>query len=222
MKKSLIATAGVAAFAVAAVPFAGVFAASSTVTDVINVTLDESCTITSESTPSGEDPTTGNVETTNTYDVTMHVGQLKSDIGDGASEEGGSAGTANQLQVACNTTDPLKNTWSLTAVGAGEGTTVDVMKPATAGNTEIATGTATSGATSNWAMKVAGDYTDTNGFKTFRAVPTTATVVAEGGGSSTATDPVVFTTNYQVYIGTSQEPDTYTGAVLYTLTSPRS
>lgn len=218
MKKSLIATAGVAAFAVAAVPFSGVFAANSTVTDVIKVSLDESCTITSQTATPGEEAGTGNVATTNTYAVTMHVGQVKSDIGDTATQEGAPAG-ANNLQVSCNTADESLNTWRLTAVGASETTGVDgavnAMAPTTTANRAIATGTATSGATSNWAMRVTGNNIQ-NGFGTFRTVPNTATEVATGAGSTTTS----FKMNYQVYIAPDTPADTYTGKVLYTLINP--
>ena len=45
MKKSLIAGAGVAALAMAAVPFAGVFAATTTIVDNISVGVSESCQV---------------------------------------------------------------------------------------------------------------------------------------------------------------------------------
>lgn len=45
MKKSLIAGAGVAAFAFAALPFAGVFATdTTTMTDVLTITVEDTCT----------------------------------------------------------------------------------------------------------------------------------------------------------------------------------
>ena len=210
MKKTLIAGAGVAAFGFAAMPILGVFAATSSVTDVFTVTLDEGCTLLSSTTDVENAATT----TTNTYTATMSNGQLKSDIGDTGSATAGS----NVLSINCNTTDASKNTWQLTAVGAGAGATVDVMKPATtAASNAIATGTATEGSTSNWAVKVTGTGVDIqNGFSSFRAVPTTATEVAAGSGTKTGAFKMV----YQVYISPTQAADTYTGKVTYTLTNP--
>lgn len=51
MKKSLIATAGVAAFAVAAVPFIGASAVD--FTDTLNLTIDNNCAFTRQSTAHG-------------------------------------------------------------------------------------------------------------------------------------------------------------------------
>ena len=50
MKKRLIAGAGVAALGFAALPVLGVFAATSTVTDVVEVTIDSACTLISSTT----------------------------------------------------------------------------------------------------------------------------------------------------------------------------
>ena len=66
MKKSLIAGAGVAALAMAAVPFAGVFAtdANQQATDTIQITVDASCTFTA-----GSGATTYSAEGTNASGV---------------------------------------------------------------------------------------------------------------------------------------------------------
>ena len=209
MKK--IAIAGVSAV-IAALPVVGAFAGTSSVTDVVQVTLDEGCTLLSSTT----DVENAATQTTNTYKVTMANGQLLSDIGSGKAE-GASAAGSNVLSVSCNTTDTTKNTWQLTAIGAGTGATVDVMAPAGSG-TAIASGTATEGATSNWAMQITGasGVSIENGFNVFRAVPTAATEVASGSGSVAN----AFTMLYQVYISPTQAADTYTGKVTYTLTNP--
>lgn len=212
MKKSLIA-AGATSIALAAMPIIGVFAGTSSVTDEIEVTIPDSCTLLSETT----DTESGATVTQNKYTATMSNGEVKSDIG-GTDATSGTDG-ANVLSVSCNTTDATKNTWKLTVVG-GNGTTADTtMQPSVSGNTPIATGTATSGDASQWAMKVIGNgVTIKNSFNNWHAIPGAATEVASGSG--TVTDG--FTMSYQVYISQTQESDTYTGHVTYTLTNPSS
>ena len=199
MKKLAIAGASAA---LAALPVVGVFAAtSSTFTDTVQVTVADSCTIAS----SAEGSQTAYDRT---FTEEIAVGQLKTDIGIGADAQ--SQPTVN---VACNTTT---GTWSLSAVGSGTGATVDVMD-ATGSGTDIATGTATTGATSNWAFKLAAGTGGTiaSGYNTYTSIPTAATAVVTGNAGTT---DVSITPSYQVYIGTNQEPDTYTGKVTYTLT----
>lgn len=101
---------------------------------------------------------------------------------------------------------------------------------------DISTGTAESGNTSNWAMKLAktqdsGDTTSTNaftldnGFNSYHAVPAEYTKVAH---KNTATDMdsttggVKLTTTYAVLISANQAAGTYTGQVKYTLVHPAS
>lgn len=207
MKKKLI-VAGVASAAVAVLPVTGVFASS--VTDEIKVNIPASCALVS-STTSGE--IGSGTTTTNTYTATMQNGQVKSDIGNTGAASAGS----NKLSVSCNATTSSATGWSLSAVG-GDGTTVStVMTPSPATNTPIATGVATSGANSAWAVKITGatGINIQNGFDAFRTIPGTATVVATGSG----TVENAFTMLYQVYVGTAQQAGTYTGKVTYTLTS---
>lgn len=212
MKKSIIAAGAVSAV-VAAMPIIGVFAGTSSVTDQIEVTVPDSCTLLSDTT----DVEGGATTTVNTYTATMANGEVRSDIG-GVDEETG-IDDANVLTVSCNTTDPTKNTWKLTAVG-GDGIDIDTnMNPSVDTNTPIATGTATEGDDSQWAMKVVGNgVTIQNNFNNWHVVPGVATEVANSSG--TITD--AFTMTYQVYISPTQESDTYTGYVTYTLTNPNN
>ena len=120
----------------------------------------------------------------------------------------------------------------------GENSTKLIGAPATIGN--INTGTATSGSTSNWAMKLAvtqdsGDTTGTNAvtidsdtegsFANYHTVPNEYKKVAH---KNTATDMtastggVKLTTTYAAYISKTQPADTYTGQVIYTLVHPAS
>ena len=191
MKKALIA--GAASVALAAMPVVGVFAAdgNDTIKDTIEITIDSACSVTS-------------TNTENTYAVSMTNSELKSNIG----------GTV--MNVKCNDTAG----WQLNAVGTGTGTTVDLLD-ATGNGTDIASGTATSGATSNWAFKVAGDST-VAAYQNFAAVPTVAAKVAEGSGATDMTSGTNVTATYQVWISATQQADTYTGSVTYTLVHPKA
>ena len=172
---------------IAALPAFGVFAATgTTVTDTVEVTINSACTI--EST-----------NASNTYSATMTNGQLKSDFG------------STTMSISCNDAGG----WHVTAVGSGADNTDKTAMNATGSGTDIATGTATSGATSNWAMKVTG--TTATGFTTFAAVPGSATDVAKSTAASSQSEIV---TTYQVFISATQQQDTYTGQVTYTLAHP--
>lgn len=184
MKKLL--TLGASAV-VAALPVAGVFAATgTTLTDTVQVTIDSACLITSS-------------QMANTYSDTMTNGQLKSDFG------------STEMTINCNDASG----WHVTAVGSGADATDKTAMNATGAGTDIVTGTATSGATSNWAMKVTGSTA--TGFTTFSAVPGSATDVAK---STVATSGSEIVTTYQVFVSATQQADTYTGQVTYTLLHP--
>lgn len=215
MKKLAIAGASLA---LAAMPVVSVFAATSTVTDEIVVTIAKECAITTNTT----DPDQGigdGTHTDRTYTASMQNGELK--VLGGSANVGATGTETAVVNVVCNdsATSGDATSWSLTAVG-GDGTTASTVLDATGSGTDIITGTATSGATSNWAMKVdlASGLTAQGGFDEFRAVPGTPAVVTTGNGSKSA----AFTPSYQIYIGTNQEADVYTGHVTYTLTNPAS
>ena len=93
----------------------------------------------------------------------------------------------------------------------------------------IATGTATSGSTSNWAMKLATNssatypITLTNGYGSYKGVPDTYTKVAErtsGTDVGTSATGSELTTTYAAFISSAQVADTYVGKVKYTLVHP--
>lgn len=102
-------------------------------------------------------------------------------------------------------------------------------------NTNIITGTALSGNTSNWAMKLTTDpnaaypldiLSDTDGSyasESYHIVPAASTKVATRSSNTDAGPAAagsVLTTTYQVYISPSQPAGTYTGNVIYTLVHP--
>ncbi len=246
MKKSLIAVAG-ASLAAAAMPAVGVFAVQSQVIDTVKVTITDSCTIVNRSdsaAPSQEgDPGSsssvvdGNQVVKNTYAVTMALGQLKQGIGGSGADSGagarpdagGASQTGGSVEVVCNdgevtpSIDPNPaqptggaGSWKLSAAGANGGKMIG--DATSAGDPhEIATGTATSGATSNWAFKIEGTSGETayaGTYASYSEIPSSDTNIISGKGAFT------FKPRYQIYIGTSQAADTYTGTVTYTLTAP--
>lgn len=99
------------------------------------------------------------------------------------------------------------------------------MLGATTGRT-IPTGTATSGQTSNWAMKLAavsGTVAPTivTGYDSYHAVPSGYTKVASYANSTTENpNGSQFETTYAVFVTSSQVADTYNGKVKYTLVHP--
>lgn len=187
MKKSLIA-AGAASLALAAMPVLGAFA---DVTDTVTITINGACSV------GGTTATTGAGVS---LSETMTNGSTK--VWDADGTAGG------KLVVSCNDASG----WNIKAVGASTGGTNTAMVP-TASGTPIATGTATSGATSNWAFKVAGTGA-VAAYTSFAAVPATATKVATSSDPASALE---IDTGYQVYVSATQEADTYTGKVTYTV-----
>ena len=98
---------------------------------------------------------------------------------------------------------------------------------------KISTGTATSGDTSNWAMKLTKvtdstqsynpqNLTITNGYDDYSAVPDTYTKVANYTSTTDQTLGSVLSTTYAAYISPTQVADTYTGKVKYTLVHPHT
>ena len=118
---------------------------------------------------------------------------------------------STQMSISCNDAGG----WHLTAVGSGTDSNDKTAMDAAGAGTDIVTGTATSGTTSNWAMKVTGGTA--TGFTTYSSVPSEATDVAK---STVSTSESVVNTGYRVWISATQQADTYTGQVTYTLVRP--
>ena len=221
MKKSLIAT-GVASLALAAMSVVGVFAAPSeagTITDTLNVNIPAGCTIVNGNSTTGGDGS--NPELENSYTVEMQNGEFRDNIG-GSSDQTSGTTADNVIDVSCNTSDNTggETGWKLTAVGAGTAGHETELYQAGATD-QIVTGTATSGATSNWAFKVAkaASASYATGYSNaYAAVPADETDIVTGSG--TVAD--AFTITYQVYVDQTQDSGTYTGAVEYTLYNPAS
>lgn len=180
--------------------------ADDSVIDNVNVTVSVSCTM------SGTGMTSHNAEISN--------GAYQADIG------------TTTLKAFCNDNEGF----AIYAIGftgdqyAGE----DHTKLVGASNGQkITTGTATSGATSNWAMKLntissptpAYPITLDNGYGSYSSVPDAYAKVAHRDSGtdvgSTATGSQL-TTSYAAYISKTQAADTYSGKVKYTLVHPKT
>lgn len=207
MKKSLIAT-GAASLALAAMPVAGVFATTSTVTDTLNVNIPAACTIRNDVTQGEDDaaPVTENV-----YNVTMKNGEFRDDIGTGAT--GVTGDSDNTINVNCNIQSGTDAGWVLSAAPKGGANTL------VSGSNTIDSAVHTDQTTSSWAFKTAASgvtYQTGYATDTWAVVPSASANIAKGTGNAE------FTMTYQVYISTTQATGTYTGGVVYTLTNPEA
>lgn len=186
MKKSIII--GATSLALAAVPIAGVFA---DFTDTVNVTINESCTLTREAyasggvqnNPSHKNGTGGTWSTTagtDTLNATMTNGTVQASLG------------SSQFKVVCNRAGGYKVTVATTSLSTG-GTS-----PLT-----IPNNTTYSASVSGWSPVSSG------------------TKLTNGGTVNTVTSPTAGTTfevSYGVGVSTSQAAGTYTGTATYSLT----
>ena len=171
--------------------------------DEVSITVPASCTI------SG----TG----TNSHNATIINGQYNSNIGE------------TTIKVTCND----KEGFAIYAIGYTDNTDgKNVLTSSTLSSTyDISTGTATSGDTSNWAMKLSTisspsptyPITIQNSFDSFHNVPDDYTLVAKrisGTDIGTNAGGATLKTTYQAYISSTQFAGTYTGQVKYTLVHP--
>ena len=174
----------------------GTYATTSSV-DTVTLEVPVACTMTSA------------VNTAHT--ATANVGTYQENIGE------------TTFNVICNDA----NGFSVYAVGYTNdefGNTT--MKPSVIADTNaIATGTATSGNTSNWAMKltaVSGDYAPTleTGFNAYHTVPAEYTKVASFASNTDSSSGSSFKSTYAAYVASAQPADTYTGKVKYTVVHP--
>lgn len=180
--------------------------ADDSVVDQVNITVSESCSMTGV----GMDSHTAAI-TNGTY---------QNNIG------------TTTINVSCND----NSGFAIYAIGftGDQYTGEDHTKLIGASNGgKITSGTATSGSTSNWAMKLntvssptpAYPITLDNGFGGYSTVPDTYTKVAHrdsGTDVGTNATGAELTTTYAAYMSTTQVADTYTGKVKYTLVHPRN
>lgn len=188
MKKLAIASASVA---LAAMPVVGVFAVtgSTEFTDNLSVTVNSGCTLENG----------GNTDGTyvdRSFSKNIAVGNY-------AVLDGSAATDTAAITIKCNTTSG-----TVTVTSAGSTTLVGTSS---ADNT-IATGAATSGSTSNWAIKSNASNTSSDPYAAYKAHVPGTFLTATASASGTTFNP-----SYQVYVAQGQAPDTYTGSVTYTV-----
>ena len=180
------------------------------VVDRINITVPESCTV------------EGTIEPGEDHTKTMQNGQYATGIG------------TTTFKTYCND----NGGYAIYAVGYSADTIGNtLMKHNTSSTYDFNTGTATSGNTSNWAMKltaVTGTYaptihSDANGSfasQNYHVVPNEYTKVVSFPSNTDLpanASGVVgsgFTSTYAVWVSTTQVAGTYTGKVKYTLVHP--
>ncbi len=180
-----------------------VSADNDSVVDKINIKVPISCTL------SG----TG----MNTHNAEINNGQYNSNIGE------------TTMKAFCNDNEGF----AIYAIGYTDNANgKNVLTNSTLGSThDIVTGTAISGSTSNWAMKLNTNsdpiptYPTTieNSFDSFHAVPDTYTLVAKrtsGTDIGESAEGSTIQSTYQAYISPTQAAGTYTGQVKYTLIHP--
>lgn len=192
-----------------------VSADNDSVVDEINITVPVSCTL------SG----TG----MNTHNAEINNGQYNSTIGE------------TTMKAFCNDNDGF----AIYAIGYTDNEDgKNVLTSSMLGSEhDIVTGTATSGNTSNWAMKlstitsptltypiiIAGSTDDTEkeqgdpDYSTFQAVPDDYALVAKrtaGTDIGTNAEGATLKSTYQAYISPTQSAGTYTGQVKYVLVHP--
>ncbi|MBR3246673.1 hypothetical protein IKF87_02205 [Candidatus Saccharibacteria bacterium] len=188
--------------------FSGILLMSSStsaedIVDEINITVPVSCSLSGTGMAS--------------HTATIENGRYVSDIG------------TTTLKAFCNDT----NGFAIYAIGFTDneyGKTV--LTNSTLGTSaDIATGTATSGSTSNWAMKLATNTSATyaltldNGFGSYSSVPASYTKVAHrdsGTDIGTGATGASLTSTYAAFMSQTQPAGTYTGQVKYTLVHPSS
>ena len=180
--------------------------ADDSVVDQVTITVPVSCSL------SGTGMNTHNAEVLN--------GTYEQNIG------------TTTLKAYCNDT----NGFSIFATGftgdvVGATNSNKLVGTSVTSNATIATGTATSGDTSNWAMKLATPtspaptypITIATGFDAYHAVPNNYTRVAyraSGTDIGQVAEGSTLTTTYAAYISRTQYADTYSGKVKYTLIHP--
>ena len=164
------------------------YATNSSVVDEVTVTVPASCSLNS---------TVGTVHT-----ATIETGVYTDDIGE------------TTINAFCNDAEGF----SIYTVGYTNGEFGNnTMKPGTiAGTNAIATGLATSGDTSNWAMKLTSmseNFTLTNDFGSYHVVPDVYTKAATYPSNTTTTAGVNIKSTYAAYISAAQPADSYNGKV---------
>ena len=207
MKKSLIATAGVAAFAVAAVPMAAFADDTRTVTDTLNVSIADTCTVSTSTYGTGA---TGNQWGTQTGEAGTDAA-ISNTWTLAIANNATATSPAHTIAIMCNKTSG----WTLKAQNAAALSTNDSRNPqdTIAYNTSAAQGT--EGYYVNVTDAVDGTIsTDNVTSGKMKDLSSAAnTIFSKEGSTATASVNV----SYTVGTSTTTEAGTYTGNVVYTL-----
>ena len=190
MKKSLIAGAGVAALAMAAVPFAGVFAVDDTeVVDTITVTINATCSFDNGQSSSAADTA---------YTATVANG----------AEAAFNASGAHKFNVTCNNNDGYEVTATPTNL---------VGETVSTNNIPYTTSYSASGTAGMWSAAVtSSDVTGSGLTSPVPAIDAQSHVIITEAGP---TDGSSFTVTYSAYVGTETPADTYEGTMTYGLSA---
>ena len=179
--------------------------ADTSVVDEITIDIPASCSLTN---------TVGSAHT-----ATIETGVYQENIGE------------TTFKVFCNDSEGF----AVYAVGyTNDEFGNNTLKPAMVDNSNaVATGTATSGNTSNWAMKlsaVSGTYaptihsteenSNTYSFTSYHTIPSEYTKVASYSSNTDVTTGSSFKSTYAAFISQTQLADSYTGKVKYTVVHP--
>lgn len=169
--------------------------------DIISVSVPVACTI------------SGDIGEGEEHNAEIENGIYRDDIGE------------TNMTMYCNDNEGF----SVYAVGFTDeeyGKTV-LSTASLSSSNDIETGTATSGDTSNWAMKLSTDETATypviisDGYSSYTAIPSTYTkVITSDSNTDIGVQGASFTTTYAAYINTTQPASSYRGQVKYTLVHP--
>ena len=149
----------------------------------------------------------------NSHNANIVNGTYQADIG------------TTTIKAFCNDT----NGFAIYAAGYTGNTLGNNKLIGSSTSSEIITGIATSGSTSNWAMKLATNSSATyaltldNSFNAYHAVPSEYTKVAHRDSATdigTNAEGSTLTTTYAAFMSQTQPAGTYTGQVKYTLVHP--
>ena len=209
MKKSIIAGAGVAALGFAALPFAGVFAASDQLVDTLDVNVQGGCTM-EDSTHTTPGDFSNNSRSFSKDMTAGTVGYLNADE-DGNVNTGQDAATS--MKITCNEPAGSVKTWTVSASVTNSGNLKN-------GESNIVPGTDTNGNTSMWAVKANAANANTSTYDNYAGITggTAATFLTGSATSTTST----FIPSYQVYVAPTATQGHYTGTVTYTVSLSNS
>ena len=207
MKKLAIAGASLA---LAAMPVAGVFAATAgSFTDNLTVTIEGGCSIQEKT---GTGGSAAGTHSDRTFSANIVAGSAEIMTGVEATTPEGTNTPATPMEIVCNTTD-TSTTWTLTGTASNGGALVKGEAATATDADKIKSGTAETGDVSTFSYRLsdAGSWL---------AVPTTANATITTGAATSDGAPVAFNPSYRVYVAPTQASGTYTGSITYTVALP--